>query len=194
MRISGIQNFITNNINKVNQNSSNSVNNSTKNNLERSPMQDTVSFGRYDKENYTFVSKCVTRKLYKIGELGTELPLRESDYLKVVPAKDTLLDPWRGKCALEFNIDYLKEVRPFASETDVDRFSSRMQEHLDDFNADHRYEAGWEKELDEPEDFVRAIEFAEYLERHPYFSGDSGSSFHREDVDVLNFYDRGLSL
>ncbi len=43
MRISGIQNFITNNINKVNQNSSNSVNNSTKNNLERSPMQDTVS-------------------------------------------------------------------------------------------------------------------------------------------------------
>ena len=42
MRISGIQNFITNNINKVNQNSSNSVNNSTKNNLERSPMQDTV--------------------------------------------------------------------------------------------------------------------------------------------------------
>ncbi len=36
-------------------------------------------------------------------------------------------------------------------------------------NADHRYEAGWEKELDEPEDFVRAIEFAKYLERHPYF-------------------------
>ena len=172
MRISGIQNFITNSINKVNQNSNNSVNNSTKNNLERSPMQDTVSFGKYDEENYNFVSKCVIRKLVAIRQLGIQGPLRDSKYLKLAPAKDTLLDPEKGKCTLEFNIDYLKEVRPFASETDVDRFSSRMQEHLDDFNADHRYEAGWEKELDEPEDFVRAIEFAEYLNNHPYFSGD----------------------
>ncbi len=194
MRISGIQNFITNNINKVNQNSNNSVNNSTKNNLERSPMQDTVSFGKYDEENYNFVSKCVIRKLVAIRQLGIQGPLRDSKYLKLAPAKDTLLDPEKGKCTLKFNVAYLKEVQPFSNEKDVNDYLERMQQHLNKFNSIHKYQEGWEKELEQPEDFVRAIEFAEYLERHPYFSGDSGSSFHREDVDVLNFYDRGLSL
>ena len=47
MRISGIQSFISNNNNRINQNSNN-INNASKNNLERSPMQDTVSFGRFD--------------------------------------------------------------------------------------------------------------------------------------------------
>ena len=44
-----------------------------------------------------------------------------------------------------------------------------MQQHLNKFNSIHKYQEGWEKELEQPEDFVRAIEFAEYLNNHPYF-------------------------
>ena len=59
-------------------------------------MQDTVSFGKYDKENYNFVSKCVIRKLccYK-GNSEYKRSFKDSKYLKLAPAKDTLLDQKR---------------------------------------------------------------------------------------------------
>ena len=196
MRISGIQNFITNNINKVNQNSSNSVNNSTKNNLERSPMQDTVSFGEYSEKHANFVQECMTYHLLAAGELGIEFPLMMSDYLVVSPTEDTLLDPKRGKCRLRFATadEVLKATGGARTPRFEETYIRRMNELLTEFNNNWGYEPGWEKELDKPEDYVKAARFAQYVERHPYFSGDSGSSFHREDVDVLNFYDRGLSL
>ncbi len=54
-------------------------------------MQDTVSFGKYDEENYNFVSKCVIRKLVAIRQLGIQGPLRDSKYLKLAPAKRYLI-------------------------------------------------------------------------------------------------------
>ena len=73
---------------------------------------------------------------------------------------------------MKFNVAYLKEVQPFSNEKDVNDYLERMQQHLNKFNSIHKYQEGWEKELEQPEDFVRAIEFAEYLNNHPYFSGD----------------------
>ncbi len=183
MRISGIQNFIANGINKVNQNSNNSVNNSTKNNLERSPMQDTVSFKGYEEgeekaSSKEFASLCVRWKFFNAKLLRQEAPLEDSIYLKVIPAKDTLYDFKRGTCALRLSTPKELWVEERCYTSDPNDYYKTMKKRMEDFRIEKGLKKGWEKNLKTLEDFQNAVELAKYLAINKYFSTTS------EDTEI----------
>ena len=202
MRISNVQNLAVNAANAMNKcckPRKANENNAAQNNLERSPMQDTVSFEGYEEgkdkaSSKEFASLCVRWKFFNAKLLRQETPLEDSIYLKVMPAEDTLFDFKRATCALRLSTpeELRKEESHYAS--DPDDYYRTMKRHMEDFRKQKGLEKGWEKNLETLEDFQNAVELAEYLDRHPYFGSGSNSDFHREDVNVLNYYDRGLSL
>ncbi len=196
MRISNVQNFALNAVNAIDKccrPRKANENNSAHNSLERSPMQDTVSFGSFDEKYYDFVSECMLHNLRKGKNRDNFMRLmdnvEDSQYVRLMPTKDTLLDPKRGKCKLR--LVSFKEMRPYASDEKVKYSDDIMRNHIKDFNKIHELEDDWEQELKTPEDFEMAAELARYLDNHGYFPKDSCGS---DDVDVFNFYDKGLSF
>ncbi len=168
MRISGIQNFITNNINKVNQNSNNSTKNSTKNSLERSPMQDTVSFGRFDKTYEDLVSNYVGIRL--INNWHAYTTLEDTIYLNVQPTEETKRNLQNDVYELE--LVSLREFRPWYNDDEIKPRDDLMRTHIRKFNEIYGYKPGWEKHLTSTEDFEKAARLASYLDDNGYFPKD----------------------
>ncbi len=178
MRISNVQNFALNAVNAIDKccrPRKANENNSAHNSLERSPMQDTVSFGSYDEKNRHFVSECMLHNLLK-GNYSNFMRLMDnveySQYVRLMPTDDTLLDPNRGKCKLK--LVSFKEMRPEASQEKVNDYDDTMRDHIKEFNEINELEDDWEQELKTPEDFKMAAELALYLDNHGYFPKDSG--------------------
>lgn len=189
MRILGIQNFITNNINKVNQNSNNSVNNSSKNNLERSPMQDTVSFGKFGGKYASIADEYAFDKLLD-GNINYYSILDKCIYLSIEPTKETIND--LSKNTYEANLVSFQTFYPNDSQDIISQMDKLMRNRIEDFNKEKReqfklslengslkkeefdkkmqqYKSGWEKHLTSTEDFERAGELADYLDDNGFF-------------------------
>ena len=65
-----------------------------------------------------------------------------------------------------------------------------MNELLTEFNNNWGYEPGWEKELDKPEDYVKAARFAQYVEDHSMYPKYSISEdFPDRPFGYLVFFD-----
>ena len=187
MRISGIQNFITNNINKVNQNSKNSVKNSTKNNLERSPMQDTVSFGKFDERYESLINRYVGVRL--INNRAAYRTLKDSIYLILKPTEETKKNLQND--VYELDLVSLREFRPNEEEWVIKQTDDLMRYHINTFNEIYGYGSDWEKHLTSTEDFEKAARLASYLDNNGYFPSHDNNR--EEPLDMFNLHDRGYA-
>ena len=91
MRISEVQNFALNSLNKCCKPRKSNENISSNNSLERSPMMDTVSFGRFG-GRYAELTKDYAW-MHLLKNITAYDILNKTIYLSVEPTKETVLDP-----------------------------------------------------------------------------------------------------
>ncbi len=168
MRISEVQNFALNSLNKCCKPRKSNENISSNNSLERSPMMDTVSFGKFDQKYYPLVRKYVFNQLF--DNIPAYDALRNATYVNLEPTEETIINPKNGEYKLE--LISCKTFRPDFSQQRVDDYDGTMRMHIRNFNEMHGYKAGWEKHLSTTEDLEKAAALAEYLECHGYIQRD----------------------
>lgn len=175
MRIESIQNFAATAFDKCCKPRKSDENTPSNNNLERSPVMDTVSFGKFGGRYERLTKSYVLDKLID-GDINAYDTLLDSIYLSIEPTEETVNDPSRNIYKAKL-ISY-KEFEPYSSDIAVEQIDRSMKRRVEDFNKLYGYENGWEKHLTTTKDFEKAAELAEYLNENGLFrrAGDSYDS------------------
>ena len=169
MRISNIQNFAVNMMDKCCKPRKSVENNQAQNGLERSPAMDTVSFGKFDKKYADETQIYVAGVL--LDDWEEYRALNRSTYLSIKPTKETLNDP--SKNIYKASIVSYSTFRPDASKQKVDDYDETIKNLIRDFNELYGYKSGWEKNLHTREDFIKAARLANYVEQRGYIPRDT---------------------
>lgn len=168
MRISEVQNFALNSLNKCCKPRKSNENISSNNSLERSPMMDTVSFGRFDERYKRQVSSYAALRL--VNNWNAYNVLKDCIYLNLQPTEETKKNPQNDE--YELVLISLRAYRPERSEKMIKDSDELMQYHINKFNEIYGFEPGWEKHLRTTEDFEKAAQLANYLDDNGYFPKD----------------------
>ncbi len=194
MRISNVQNLAVNAANAMNKcckPRKANENNAAQNSLKSSPMQDMVSFGRFDKTYKRQVTGYTAVRL--VDNWNAYNTLKDSIYLNLQPTKETRKNPQNDVYELEL-VSY-KEFRPWESQNVIDEYDSTMHYHINTFNEIYGYESDWEKHLTTTEDFEKAARLASYLDDNGYFPNRSGYEYDNGDIhDISDLIIHGYSL
>ncbi len=187
MRIESIQNFTATALDKCCRPRKSNENTPSNNNLERSPIMDIVSFGKFDErykkttEHHVGIKLINNRAYYRV--------LRDCIYLNLRPVDATKQDFENSEYKLE--LVSLREFRPDDETWVIKQSDELMQSHIDDFNEMHGLKSGWEKHLRTTEDFEKAAQLANYLDNNGYFPRHDDD--HEEPLDMFNIHDRGYA-
>ncbi len=165
MRISNIQNFAVNMMDKCCKPRKSVENNQAQNGLERSPAMDTVSFGKFGvngKKGYKDEKAEEYAQYLLLAEDMSDFEvICDSIYLDVV-TKDFMNNIYSA------SLVSLKALQPWENKDTIDICDRKIKNAYKEFNKENDLEEGWERKLHDEKDFRLLAELARHLNYNGY--------------------------